>query len=125
MSAGNALKCTRELAIAQEMTEVYRAEMVGVPDCEKFELVPVAVPSPVPQLPFLHHAVTIPEILEVKKMESQDDSNMQTRMDEINEAAYHAEPLVMPEEDKEPNGPIIDMGPLIQALVSSSTPSAE
>jgi hypothetical protein len=107
------------------MTEVYRAEMVGVPDCEKFEPVPVAVPSPVPQLPFLHHTVTIPEILEVKKMESQDDSNMQTRMDEINEAAYHAEPLVMQQEDKEPNGPIIDMGPLIQALVASSTPSAE
>lgn len=109
------------------MTEVYRAEMVGIPDCEKFESVPVADPSPVP-LPILHPSVTIPEILEVKKMESQDDSsgNIQTLMDDHNEPTYHAEPLVMQEDEASSSkGPVLDMGPLLQALVSSSTPPAE
>lgn len=108
------------------MTEAYRAEMVGVPDCEKFEPVPVAVSSP--ELPFLYPSDTIPEILELKKME-RDDSKMQTQMDEIKEAAYIAEPaLDRKDDDKEPNASgstDLVVSPLIEALMSSSTPSAE
>jgi len=107
------------------MTEVYRAEMVGVPDCEKFAPPPIFGPSAVPPPP-LPPLASIPEILEVKKLEVEEDKGkLQPILETLKEAAYHAEPLVLQDNASSPSGPVIEMGPLLQALIVSSTPPSE
>ncbi|XP_059485738.1 leucine-rich repeat protein SHOC-2 isoform X2 [Neocloeon triangulifer] len=122
---GNEIECTQELAIAKEINEGYRSEFVGVPECEKFALPPV-VPSAAPTLVVSPPLASIPEILEVKKLEVAEETvKRQPFMDELNEAAYLAEPISERENDERPGGTVLQMGPLLQALVASSTPPAE